>query len=75
MDVCVVRGIVNTQQQVRKTETGEEIQEEEKSQVSPCEICRGQSGVGTAFCPSTSVFPCQYHSANASPPIHTFIGK
>ena len=32
---------------------------------SPCGICGGQNGTKIVFSPSTSVFPCQYHSTIA----------
>ena len=47
------------------------VQAHVHSQVSPSEICGGQSGTGTGFLRSTSVSPCQHHHSTIAP--YTFI--
>jgi hypothetical protein len=61
-EVELTRGHVIAQAVSRRLLTSEA---RVRYQGSPCEICDEQSGTGTGFSPSPSVFPCQHHSTAA----------
>ena len=58
----IVQGRARAQAVSRRSLTAEA---RARSRVGPCGICGGRSGTGTGFSPSTSVFPCQFHSTGA----------
>jgi hypothetical protein len=63
--VLRVRILVGNQAVSRRPPTSEA---RVRSRLSPCGIYGGQSGTGTGFSPSTSVFYYQFHSTGA--PLH-----
>jgi hypothetical protein len=59
---CIIYGRAMAQVVSRRPLTAED---RVRGRVNPSGICSGQSGTGTGFSPSSSVFPCQYHSTVA----------
>jgi hypothetical protein len=58
----LVKGCVMAQDVSRRHLTAEA---RVRVRVNPCDICGGQSGIGTGFSPSSLLFPCLYHSTVA----------
>jgi hypothetical protein len=62
MDQTVIRRPLTAEDRVR-------------ARVSPSRICDGQSGTGTGFSPSSSVFLYQYHHSTRAPYSYIIWGK
>ena len=60
--VCTHRGRAMAQAVSRRPLTADA---RVRSRLGPCGICGGRSSVGIGFSPSTSVFPCQFHSTRS----------